>query len=259
MTIAFCTLAIGLDGRSITFTARQYFVEALPYLCTMTHNDYMEAILNRHSVRKYTGEELSYDVVSALQAEIENINEESGLHLQLVVQEPRAFSLGLTNYGFFSGVNSYIVLAGKDCKELDELCGYYGEMLVLLAQHMGVNSCWVGLTYKKVANAFSLEEGERLVCVIALGYGKTFGFPHKSKSVSDVVTSSSDRLPAWFESGVKSALLAPTAMNRQSFTFCCDGHKVSIRPGTGRFSNVDLGIAKLHFEVGVGHENFEWV
>lgn len=215
--------------------------------------------MKRHSVRKYTGEHLSSAAVSALQTEIGNINEESGLHLQLVVNEPKAFSLGWLNYGFFSGVNSYIVLAGRDREDLDELCGYYGEMLVLRAQHMGINSCWVGLTYKKVPDAFTLEEGERLVCVIALGYGETAGTPHRTKDLRDVVSSTDDELPAWFASGVRAALLAPTAMNRQSFTFCRDGRRVSIKPGNGHFSKVDLGIVKLHFEVGVGRENFEWV
>lgn len=64
--------------------------------------------------------------------------------------------------------------------------------------------------------------------------------------------------PEWFINGVKSALLAPTAMNQQKFYFTLKDGKVSAKAGVGFYVKVDLGIAKCHFELGAGAENFVW-
>lgn len=42
---------------------------------------------------------------------------------------------------------------------LDERIGYYGEQLVLLAQALGLNTCWAGLSYRKVNGAYKIEKG----------------------------------------------------------------------------------------------------
>ena len=62
----------------------------------------------------------------------------------------------------------------------------------------------------------------------------------------------------WFTGGVEAALLAPTAMNQQKFRFGKAGDMVTATAGTGFYSKIDLGIAKLHFEIGAGKENFKW-
>ena len=69
-----------------------------------------------------------------------------------------------------------------------------------------------------------------------------------------------DFVPVWFTNGVNAALLAPTALNQQKFKFTLlDGNKVHASASLGYFTKVDLGIVKLHFELGVGDEKFEWV
>ena len=50
-----------------------------------------EAMKGRHSVRQYTDQPLNEAVISALQKEIDACNQESGLHIQLVTNEPKAF------------------------------------------------------------------------------------------------------------------------------------------------------------------------
>ena len=57
----------------------------------------------------------------------------------------------------------------------------------------------------------------------------------------------------------EAALLAPTAMNQQKFTFTCKENQVSAKAGLGFYSKTDLGIVKYHFELGAGRENFRWV
>lgn len=217
----------------------------------------IEAINTRHSVRQYKNKPLEADIISALQTEIDACNQESGLHIQLVTNEPKAFDGFMAHYGKFSGVTNYIAMIGKKGADLDEKCGYYGERLVLRAQQMGLNTCWVALTYSKIKNAFTINNGEKLCVVISLGYGKTQGTPHKSKSISEI--SKSDKpLPSWFRAGVETALLAPTAMNQQKFLFTLTENRVSVKAGVGFYTKVDLGIIKYHFEIGAGTEHFVW-
>lgn len=216
----------------------------------------LDAIQARHSVRSYLAKSLEVGAKHALLTEISAVNQESGLHIQLVTDEPKAFSSLMARYGKFSGVTSYIALAGRKSPDLDERCGYYGERLVLLAQQLGLNTCWVAMTYKKVPGAFQLAPGEKLVLVIAVGYGATQGVPHKSKSAEDVANVSG--APEWFRAGVDAALLAPTAMNQQKFTLTLEDGKVQAKAGSGIYAKIDLGIVKYHFEAGAGKENFQW-
>lgn len=217
-----------------------------------------EAIKLRHSVRRYLDKPLSPEVSKSLQEAIESANGEAGLHIQLVTEEPKAFSSGILKYGAFSGVRNYLVMAAGKGK--DETVGYYGEKIVLLAKTLGLSSCWVGLTYKKIPGTFELAEGEEVYCFIALGYGADEGVQHKLKPVENFYEAESEA-PAWFLSGMEAALLAPTAINQQKFKFILkEGNKVKAVAGSSLagYTKIDLGIVKYHFEVGAGAGNFEW-
>lgn len=217
----------------------------------------MEAMKARHSVRSYTDKPIEADVLQALQAEIAVCNEKSGLHIQLVTNEPKAFDSFMAHYGKFSGVRNYIALVGRKSPELDETCGYYGERLALKAQQLGLNTCWVAMTYKKIPGVFEIKNGEKLTVVIALGYGQTQGITHKTKAAADV-SNFSVTSPEWFRAGVEAALLAPTAMNQQKFTLQYMDGKVTAKAGMGFYTKLDLGIIKYHFELGAGKESFAW-
>lgn len=217
----------------------------------------MQAMKERHSVRSYEDKPLEADVVKHLQDKINLLNRESGLHMQLVLNEPKAFSGFMGRYGKFSGVKNYIAVIGKKGDDLQEKAGYYGEQLVLYAQTLGLGTCWVALTYSKVKNAYDIASDEKLAIVITIGYGATKGVPHKSKSVEEV-SKSEGSMPSWFKNGVEAALLAPTAMNQQKFHFELNGNQVKALPGSGFYTRIDLGIARYHFELGAGKENFTW-
>ena len=217
----------------------------------------LDAIRARHSVRSYDPQPLGAAEKAALAEKIAQVNEEGELHIQLVCDEPRAFDGFMAHYGKFSGVTNYLALVGRKADDLEEKCGYFGEQLVLLAQRLGLNTCWVALTYSKVKGAYELGPDEKLVMVIALGRGTTQGVAHKSKDAS-AVSSSDEPGCAWFQTGVEAALLAPTAMNQQKFTFEKRGAAVTAKAGLGFYSKIDLGIAKLHFELGAGRKNFTW-
>lgn len=224
-----------------------------------------EAIEARHSVRAYKDQPLSEEIVKVLEDEIVKVNHEGQLHIQLIRNESKAFQGTLAKYGKFRNANNYLVMAGKKSEDLDERIGYYGEHLVLLAQTLGLNTCWVGLSYSKVPGTYVLGEDEKIACYIAIGYGETQGVGHKIKTV-DQVSNATDITPSWFKKGVEAALLAPTAVNQQKFSFEYVGmnynrHQVRANKGFSMigYTQMDLGIVKYHFEIGAGKVNFEWV
>jgi nitroreductase len=224
--------------------------------------DLIEAIQTRHSVRKYTDQPIEVAKLATLRKAIEEANAQSGLNIQLVENEPKGFNgLFISTYGQFSGVKNYIVMAAPKGKEWEEKVGYYGEKLVLLAQTLGLNTCWAGLTYKKIPGTFTLRDGDIVHCMISLGYGVNQGVQHPQKS-ADKFYEADGEVPAWFLSGLDAALLAPTAVNQQKFKFILkDGNKVATKTffSPWGYTQIDLGIVKYHFEIGAGKENFEWV
>ena len=224
-----------------------------------------EAIVARHSVRSYKGQPLSDADARKLQEKIDEVNREGRLHIQLIRNEPKAFLGPFARYGKFRGVTDYLVMAGVKADDLDDRIGYYGEQLVLFAQTIGLNTCWVGLSYTKIPGTYVLNDSEVIQAYISIGYGETQGVSHKIKRI-DQVSNVSDDSPEWFRSGVEAALLAPTAINQQKFSFellpAEDGQLPRVLAkrhfSLVGYTQMDLGIAKYHFELGAGTENFQW-
>lgn len=210
--------------------------------------DILESMKRRHSVRQYKDIPIEADLVAVLNEEIDAINKESGLHFQLILNEPRAFDSFMAHYGRFTGVSNYIALVGKKSKDLQERCGYFGERLVMKAHEMGLHTCWVALTYKKIPGVIQIDKGEVLTVVISIGHGKNRGLPRKSKSPEEV-SNVSDSSPEWFKLGVEAALTAPTAMNQQKFYLTYNDGKATAKALFGPYSKMDLGIVKYHFEI----------
>lgn len=205
-----------------------------------------EIMRQRHSVRQYSEQPIEQEKRSLLDALVEEINQETGMHIQIIYDEPECFDSFLAHYGKFTGVRNYIALVGKKSAKLDETLGYYGEKLVLKAQELGLNTCWVALSHGK--SKAVVNKGEKQLCLISLGYGTTQGVEHKNKPLQEVCNYS-EQLPDWFLAGINAALLAPTAINQQKFRFELqpDGN-VKASCGSGFYTKLDLGIAKYHFE-----------
>ena len=206
-----------------------------------------EIMKQRHSVRQYTDRAIEPEKRSVLNALAQAINQSAGLSIQIIYDEPECFNSFMAHYGKFSGVSNYIALVGKKSPNLDETLGYYGEKLVLKAQELGLNTCWVALTHGK--SKATVGKGEKQVCIIALGYGVTQGVAHKSKPIEELCNCA-DAMPEWFQNGMNAAMLAPTAMNKQKFCFSllADG-TVKATCKKGFYTKLDLGIVKYHFEV----------
>ena len=213
--------------------------------------DILEVMKSRHSVRQYLNKRIESEKRNALNEYAKACNSESGMNIQIIYDEPKCFDSMMAHYGKFSGCTNYIAVVGKKSKDLDEKAGYYGEKLVLKAQELGLNTCWVAMTHGR--SAAKIEKGEKLAIIISLGYGETQGVAHKSKPLSDVCNQTGE-VPAWFAKGMEAVMLAPTAMNQQKFKFILNGDQVEAVATGGLYSKIDLGIVKYHFEAASGHK-----
>lgn len=219
--------------------------------------DKMELMKSRHSVRTYNDTKISEEHIQLLLDLITACNQEGDLHIQLVLDDPAAFSGIIPKFGRFRNVQNYLALIGKPSPTLQERIGYYGEKIVLKAQELKLNTCWVAGTYNKKKCPAIIEPDEKLVCVISIGYSDENGSPRKTKAITELCHTPGE-MPDWFRLGMEAVQLAPTAMNQQKFTFSLLGNTVKAEAGKGFNSKIDLGIAKYHFELGAGPSNFQW-
>lgn len=225
-----------------------------------------EAITARHSVRSYVDRHIRTDAQNALRSAIDTANKSGNLNIQLILDEPKAFGTFMAHYGKFTNVRNYIALVGTKENGLDERCGYWGEKLVLLAQTLGLNTCWVAGTFSRRQCAAIVDKGQRLVCVIAIGYGTNQGVTRATRSPERLCVLPKgidwNNAPTWFKTGVEAAALAPTAMNQQNFRIeLLENSCVLLTPTGGPFAALDAGIARYNFEVGAihaGHSNLLW-
>lgn len=208
----------------------------------------LDLMKERHSVRQYSDKKIDGDVKTKLDTYVASINEESRLSMQIFYNEPNCFNSMLAHYGKFSNVKNYIAIVGK--KEEQEKAGYYGEKLVLKCQELGLNTCWVALTHGKVN--VQTKPQQKLLILIALGYGTNTGVAHKSKPIKALCKE--DAYPEWFMKGMEAVSLAPTAMNQQKFMFEMQNGQVYAKALRGFYSKIDLGIVKYHFEAVTGHK-----
>ena len=217
-----------------------------------------EAMAARHTVRHYLNRALPEQIVNSLAARIDENNQKYGLHMQLITENKEAFG-PILRLILAKGVRNYIILAGQDRPGLDEKIGYSGADLMLYAQTLGLNTWWGGGTFSKsgVKRNADLKETERILGVIAVGYGAEQGTAHKSKKPEEI-SRYKGTAPQWFCEGVRAVLLAPTALNRQAFEITGEGETVMMRCDNGAFSGIDLGIGKYHFEIGAGKDSFCW-
>lgn len=138
----------------------------------MEIKDLKAAMLARHSVRSYLDKPIPQEIVDALRDAVQECNTASGLHIQLVVDEPQAFGGFMAHYGKFSGVKNYFALVGPKGRVLDERLGYYGAQLTLLAPTaMNQQKFRFGLTPE---GKVTLKSGVGFYALMDLGIARRF-------------------------------------------------------------------------------------
>lgn len=220
-----------------------------------------EAIEVRSSRRTYTNQRIEDNKSAKLLDSIRQLNQESGLHLQLYINNGDAFTGIKMSYGMFKNVSNYIALVGNaEDSDLMEKVGYYGEKLVLEATMMGLGTCWVGGTYDKKSCQCEVNDHEKLLGILTLGYTPEerpfkermlYSIVHrKTKTVSELLSADIEA-PQWLLHGMEAVQKAPSAVNKQPVRFHYREGMLSAEvSGKLEYELIDLGIAKLHFEIG---------
>ena len=223
----------------------------------------------RRSRRHYTDEPIPEESAESLLALVKEINRKTGMHLQMVFDHGEAFHGLRKSYGLFSGVRNYLVLAGdKSIPNLYEKMGYYGEEWVLLATTLGLGTCWVAGTYDKKSVHCHLEESEEIAAVIPFGNysDKESLFTralrkqmHRNSKGIDQLLYAVDQPPNWVIKAMKYVAKAPSAANRQPVKFTySEGLVMASVPGDSLAQQIDMGIAKLHFQLGAEGGTWQW-
>lgn len=232
----------------------------------MEKKQLLRAVKVRYSRRSYLDKMIP---TSELTSSIDQINASAGLHIQLVLNNPEAFNSLKKSYGMFKGVKHILALVGpKNNLNLWEKLGYYGEQLVLEATALGLDTCWVGGTYSKDECHCQILPDEELAAVIVIGYAEKSvsmkeklisSISHRKHKTFNQCTIIDGIAPDWFKYGVESALLAPSALNAQPVLFTWKDEKAYVSiPEKRKYEQLDLGIAKLHFELAADAGHFKW-
>lgn len=227
----------------------------------------VDALNIRKSQRTYISTPLDLTTIQILENEIQKINEHTGLHIQLILNQGAAFKGFTRSYGLLKNVQHYIALVGKDNEACKEQLGYYGEYLVLLATQHHLGTCFVGGSYDRKQIICNVNQSEKIHCLITLG--NVLSTPskkdlliskllhRKSKSL-EALSNYEPSVPAWFKEGMLAVQKAPSAINKQPvyFTYHLEGVE-AITTQTTNYSSIDLGIAKLNFELGASKASFD--
>ncbi len=237
----------------------------------------IENIMNRKSIRNYTGEPVHGAALEKLTAFINELNESAGIFgnkIRLQYIESNSDTGKLGTYGVIKGARSFFAAAcKKNAYYYMEDVGYQFEKLVLFATGLGLATVILGGTFSRgsFSRAIGLKEDEILPLVSPVGYagGKKslLGRMIKSKSGDrkpwselffdgDLHTplSESDEFAAVLEAVRR----APSAINAQPWRIVRDGgagyHFYSA--GKIEMNRADMGIALCHFEIAAAEKGF---
>ncbi|MGL5329591.1 MAG: nitroreductase family protein [Peptostreptococcaceae bacterium] len=233
----------------------------------MIRNYWYESQKSRKSTRTYIDKVLEEKHEKNLKNLIKEINEEVGFKFQLINNCQNLFKGFKASYGLLQGVNSCIALVSdKSISQYKNKIGYYGEMLVLEAEYIGVSTCWIGGTYDKreCQKYINISDNEEIVCLIVIGYSsskdgliqKIVSNANKRRKSFGNILLEEDDLPKWVISGINCVMLSPSALNNQpiGYTYKNDVVSAYTTMKNHGFEDTDLGISMLHFEVGAMKE-----
>jgi len=239
---------------------------------TMLSPAWYPAINARRARRAYDkSKTISEEVNKKIHGVCSGFRPYSGVRVEYISEPPDdVFANALGFYGNIKNAPAFFAFVGDmSDPNVQEKMGYTGEAAVLEATALGLGTCWVALTYnaKAVKSLVKLGPNEKLICVSPVGYTTEawsfeekaltgFGALHQRKPLPTMVSGLAESgWPDWAKAAVEAARLAPSAMNRQPWSFDIEksGITVSVKDRGPEFNvarRLDCGIAMLHIEVG---------
>lgn len=227
--------------------------------------DIIDAMQKRISCRAFTNKPVPDEIFDQLAAEAENINAETGLHFQVYGPREDGTAIDMSPKMFANNPPCYMAFVGPKGEVEEEKLGYYGEKLVMMAECLGLSTCWVASTYDHDTVRAELADGEVLHDVVPMGYApdriplkqRTIraGIRRRSKDLDDLYQGPTflSQAPEWIQACVNAVWKAPSAINEQPVVFTHEKADDPVRAELSRVKTgmeyTDLGIAKYHFEI----------
>ena len=230
-----------------------------------------DAIELRHSSRTYSGEVLPGELNENLKQFINTVNKSiEGVRAVLVEDGGDKVVLSIMgSYGLIKGVRAYIAfIADMNGENLYEKIGYLGEMCVLEATAMGLDTCWISGTFKPqiVEDQLSIKPDEKVIAITPVGYSKKKSLAerimkkvmvsHKRKPLEELCQGGyNPDWPKWINDSLNLARVAPSAVNKQPWCFVIGEGEKEIKVKIDDLKNaerkkLDCGIVMLHLEIG---------
>lgn len=232
------------------------------------------AMEERHSVRTFSAQAPSQEVLSMVRTYMEELNKEYEEDFRIeLINTKDAGKLG--TYGVIKGASYYLAVACKLGTYAQVTLGYAVEKLVLYCTSLGLGTVWVGGTYNKsnFAKAMELKEDEKIVIIVPFGYEaekksmiarlmgdnskrrKAFGEIFFDKNVDTPLT---EQAADKYAEALTKVQFAPSAVNKQPWRVVKDGTRLHFyATDMEGYHKTDLGIALAHFHLAVQEQGIQ--
>jgi len=230
------------------------------------------AINSRKSRRQYDlCRPIPPDILLKLRSACADFRPFPSVRVSLVTESSEGVFKGAVGpYGKVKDAPAFVAFIGNMADpHVQEKVGYTGEGIVLEATALGLATCWVGVFFRAetVAPLVGLEPDERVLAVTPIGYAQTnktleeklmtgFVQARQRKHLSSLTAGmEEEQWPRWIKASLEAARLAPSAVNRQPWSFFIEPGRITVSvrtggPDFGISKRLDCGIAMLHIEVG---------
>lgn len=193
-----------------------------------------EAIGCRHSIRKYTEQEVTEKLREQILSFFEKstpLNDRIGIELDILDNvKGKAEIKGLWKVD----APYYLVLYSETTSGYERNAGYLMEQLVLYLTVKGLGSCYLGGSKAKKA----MKNGKKQVMVLAFGYpdGKLFReSPLARRLPLNELCVFKEEAGEQMKTVLKAARLAPSALNSQPWRFVVYADRIYVFAKKGKF------------------------
>ena len=188
-----------------------------------------EAIFVRKSVRSYTGEALSPQLLDKVKAHYRELTGLfGGIETEISVLDNRRGQQRMLSL-FSVKAPYYLVFYSEEAPRYLRNMGYLMEQMVLYMCSLGIGTCFIGSN--KIKKELQEKDGRKMVGIVA--FGKSKG-SHVRKQ-AEAKRLSIDQLcifkevpRQWMRQLLESARLAPSAMNDQPWRFVVYDNRIHI-------------------------------
>jgi len=240
------------------------------------HMDKLEAVYRRKSVRKYSDEKLSSNLLRDIDEKIKDIDKlNQNIDSSIVLAED-----GKSIQKTFSGLKSkiarvdaphYLIGISEEKNGYLENIGYMVEEAVLYLTQNKIGSCWLGagIEHDLLKDMFDYEYNT--VILVSFGLSKSKNVLRNSpesasrKDIDELIIN--ENLPEDVEQIIEAARIAPSAMNSQPWRFYHENGVIHVyieKKGMfkklvrkigdlGKLNHIDVGIALKHLEISALH------